>query len=259
MCETSVTFAGIPDAAAYLVLAGDQAIASRDHTDLEASGWVMRSMFGTRSEPTPVPTQAAGPVTNTGPVVLGGRIEVPSAGFALEVPEGWYAFDLSAPDLIAETEVFDETTAMLVPTIEALRLENLAPDIAAAEPLVDVPLWAFAPFDGPTAGELCTVLVEPFDSDSLDIFVDGLLLGMQEDMDGSDDYQLEYLDLPAGRAAVLERAGVTPVGFEVEMTAFSLLHDGRGYTLECGHLTRQADRWLSIAETFEFLSDTAEG
>lgn len=63
ICETSVTFVEVPDAAAYSARAGDQAITSRDQAELEASGWVMRSMFGTRSEPapTPTPTPSAGP------------------------------------------------------------------------------------------------------------------------------------------------------------------------------------------------------
>ena len=56
MCETSITFPEVPDAATYTVVAGDQAITSRDKVDLEASGWVMKSMFGTRAEPTPAPT-----------------------------------------------------------------------------------------------------------------------------------------------------------------------------------------------------------
>ncbi len=43
-------------------------------------------------------------------MVLGGRIEVPVQGVVTEVPEGWYAFDLTHPDLLAEMATFDETT-----------------------------------------------------------------------------------------------------------------------------------------------------
>jgi len=37
-----------------------------------------------------------------GPVVLGGRIEVAGAGVALAFPPGWYAFDLTHPNLLTE-------------------------------------------------------------------------------------------------------------------------------------------------------------
>ena len=253
MCETSVTFVGVADAAEYVVQAGGQAISSRSRADLQASGWVARSVFGSRPQPTPAPTPAREPAANTGPVVLGGRIEIPAAGFALEVPRGWYAFDLTAPDLQAEMRSFDRTAARLAPNIDGLRLENLSPDIVAAEPRVQAPLWALAPLDGPTAGESCTVMVEPFDLDSLEAYAAALEVGAQEEMDQPVDLEPEYVDLPAGRAVMIEQSGRSPVGFEVEMTAFSLLHEDWGYTLQCGGLARQADRWRSIAETFEFL------
>lgn len=190
--------------------------------------------------------------TSGGSVVLGGRIEVPSAGFVLEVPEGWYAFDLSASDLLAEMESFDQVTAMLAPQMASFSIESLAPAIAEAVPDAALPLVAFAPFDGPTAGENCVVVVEPMDTELLEVMVAMELMGMRmwSDIEG---VAPRFIDRPTGRLAMAEYATPYPAAGELERTVFFLLHDGRGYSMTCTDASRHADRWLSIAESVEFL------
>ncbi len=197
------------------------------------------------------PTPEVG--THAGPVVLGGRIEVPSAGFALTVPEGWYAFDLLDPGLGAAMESFDELTAALAPTMASFSVESVAPDLAAAYPLVELPLIALAPLDGPTAGENCNMAVEPIATASLDLMVAAQLLTMRTMVDSTADPVPVFVDLPSGRAGMVEYATPYPGGGELARTVYLLLHDGRGYSLTCMDATRHADRWLAIAESIEFL------
>jgi hypothetical protein len=202
-------------------------------------------------------SQAPETATEVGPVVLGGRIEVPPAGFALTMPEGWYAFDLSDPDLIAEMEAFDAVTAGMATTMKSISLENMQPDVAEAYPQLRMALLAFAPLDGPTAGESCVAYVEPFASESLDLMVAQQMMSMRAMLDLAADLEPEFIDLPTGRAGMLEYALPSPAGVELERTLFMLLHDGQAYSMTCGDATRHADRWLSIAESFEFLTAEA--
>ena len=199
-----------------------------------------------------VPSPTPGVATHPGPVVLGGRIEVPSAGFALSVPTGWHAFDLSDPGLTAAMATFDETTATLAPHMASLSLENMAPDLTAAYPLVEVPLVAFAPLDGPTAGENCIVMVGPSDTDSLDHLVAGVMRGARSMTNLARDPEPVFIELPAGRTSVIEYTDA-PRDAAGEQTHFILLHDGQMYMLACGDATRHAHRWRSIAESIEFL------
>jgi len=193
--------------------------------------------------------------THAGPVVLGGRIEVPSAGFAVTVPEGWYAFDISDPGFVAAMESFDELTAMLAPTMASFSLESMEPDLAAAFPLADLPLVAFAPFDGPTAGENCILVVEPMATASLDFMVAAELLTMRAMVDTTADLVPVFVDLPTGRAGMVEYSTPYAGSGELARTVYMLLHDHRGYTLTCTDATSHGDRWLSLAESIEFLPD----
>ncbi len=202
-------------------------------------------------------SQAPEAAMNVGPVVLGGRIEVPSANFALTLPEGWYAFDLSDPDLIAEMEAFDEMTAALAPRMESLTIENVAPDLAEALPQMSLPFIAYAPLLGPTAGENCNVVVEPSPTESLDLLVSAQMSSMRAMLDLAGDLGPEFIDVPAGRVGMLEYSAANPPGVESEATVFILLHDGHSYALTCTDAERHADRWLSIAESFEFLTAEA--
>jgi hypothetical protein len=187
-----------------------------------------------------------------GPVVLGGRIEVPSAGFALEVPEDWYAFDLSHPDLVEVMETFDDTTAMLAPNMAELTLDSLVPDLADEFPQVAMPFIAFAPFWGPTAGEACNMTTEPVPTDSVEFALAGQLPMMRATFDLVGELEPRFIDLPAGRVGLLEYTQ-RQAGVELDQTLYYFLNEERGYALTCADAAQHAERWLSIAESVEFL------
>ena len=107
MCETSVTFVEAPDAQVYSVVAGDQAIDSREKVDLEASGWVMRSRFATRTEPTSPATEEEPAASGAfGPT--GSLAEARSFHTATLLPDGRVlivaGFD---DDILASAKVWD--------------------------------------------------------------------------------------------------------------------------------------------------------
>lgn len=213
---------------------------------------LLLSLAGTSGAGAQSPTPAV--AAEAGPVVLGGRIAVPTAGFALTVPDGWYALDLADPDLPTVMASFDAVTALLAPSLDSFRIEAGAPDIAAAYPLVEMPLVALAPLDGPTSGENCNVVVEPSPGGSLDLLVAAQMLTLRAVLDLGDAEPV-IMELPGGRAGMLEYATIAPAGGELARTAFFLLRDGRAYTLTCTDAERHADRWLAIAESFVFLTE----
>jgi hypothetical protein len=176
--------------------------------------------------PTPEATITAGPI------VLGGRIEVPSAGFAVTLPESWYAFDLSAPDLIAKMELFDATTPVAVPMVQHFVSANLRPNVPA-----DMLLLAL----GPTSWESCNIVVEPTNVASLDLVMAAAGLVPT------------FVDLPAGRTGRADYTSPRPDGADVEVTRFVWLRNGVVYALTCGDVARPDGDWVSIAESFEFL------
>ena len=56
--------------------------------------------------------------TGQEPIVVGGRVEVPSAGYALTVPDGWVAFYPSADDAAAITDALRDIDPDLATTLE---------------------------------------------------------------------------------------------------------------------------------------------
>ena len=186
-----------------------------------------------------------------GPVVLGGRIEVPHEGIAIEFPTGWYAFDLSHPALIEEMEAFDETTALIAPNIEAMTLAGAAPALAAEFPQLEQLLIAIEPLTDPDFAETCNLLAEPRPFSSVDLVVAGQLPRMRAELDIEGEIKTSFIELPVGRTAVLEFT--QPRSIADETTEFIFLHDDRAYTLTCGDVERRSSRWLSIAESVEFL------
>ncbi len=70
--------------------------------------------------------------------------------------------------------------------------------------------------------------------------------------DRTDDPVPVFVDLPTGRAGMVEYATPYAGGGELARTVSFLLHDGRGCSVTCMDATSHADRWLSIAESIEF-------
>jgi hypothetical protein len=203
-------------------------------------------------EPTAEPSPGA--ETGTGPVVLGGRIEVPAAGFALTVPAGAYAFDLDDPDLVAEMEAFDEQAAGWSSSVADLDIATSNPAFAAAYPLAELHLVALLPGAGS-----CTVVTWPTATDSLDQLVGELMPLAQELPDVLTDVKPTFADLPAGRTGIIwitQRMEAWTSG-RAESTLFLFLHEGTVFDLTCAGPTRTERVWLPIARSIEFLPTEA--
>ena len=153
---------------------------------------------------------------DVGAVLEGGRVERPEAGFAVTFPDDW-TVHASSP------EYSDEVAAG-----------------AGAEGLVAILLVG----SDEDTGAACTVveytlLMREAGWASVDAYVDGT--------------KAEAINLPAGPVARADK--VSPHGRPG--TVYFYLEDGEWFALGCyAHDPadgRPADRWLSIAETVEFL------
>lgn len=211
----------------------------------------------------PEPPAPGLPVGSSGPVVLGGRIEVPAAGFALEVPEGWHAIDLTHPLAVAAMEGFDETArnlreGRLMPENPLKRgafavfgtdlggfTMGVAEDLAADGSSDTYDLVAFAPWDGVGGPHECVVYWWYGWGNTLG---DEAAETVQALGDADYEITLDLIELPAGEAA-----HITGVGNQREISIFTLQRDDRFYYLECGHRDRHDRQWQEMAESFDFL------
>ena len=143
------------------------------------------------------------------------RVELPAAGFALTLPDGW---SIHTSGLAGASNVGRQ------------HLIALRPD----GPRCNVWHWQDAPIDGVALGDLGG-------------FARAFMATFRE---GSIDVQMTETRLPAGQAIHIDDRPPTADWYR---TAY-LLTDGAGYySLTCYGFEPPDDRWLSIAETFEFL------
>lgn len=212
---------------------------------------------------TVVPEAAAPelPAGSLGPVVAGGRIEVPARGLALRIPEDWHAFDLTHPDVTTAMERFDATSrafreGRLLPenplqrgrfavTSEGLHSFAMAAaqSVAANESSDAFDLVAIAPWDGIGAPHECVVY--SWDTAGTSLAEEALITEMSLRENGYEVTQ-ETTMLPAGEARHI--AG-TDGRWEVSLRV--LEHRDRFVYLECGHRERHEEAWQEIAASLE--------
>ncbi len=174
---------------------------------------------------------------------LGGRVEVPEAGYAVTLPDDWVYVRPTAADTTAILEAVTAIAPDLATFVEA----GLARGAS-------VSLVAIAPIRADAAFTMnCNVVDSPSGGLSLDLRVAGEVAAYRALGDvltaGPD---VSTLDLPAGPAARLD-AGLSVPGYEASSSSY-LYPDGAAFhTLTCTDLGWPADHWLSIAETFEFI------
>ena len=183
------------------------------------------------------------------PFGLGGRVEVPEAGYALTLPDGWAYLrpaieDAESLAAIIEAELQDpDLAARLVVLATEMR-----PD--------DIMLLGMAPGYGN-----CFIRSTP----SNGLALDGLVAAdLPEPLAEGDLIRREptvtYLALPAGAAAridVSEDVGGAPSD-HVETSEYVITDGITQWRLTCSGLVQPDDDWLSIAETIEFLSPEEE-
>ncbi len=185
-----------------------------------------------------------------GPVVIGGRIELADPGFALEVPDGWIAADLTHPDLIQLLESMPTTGSWLGAALEGSLGALFDDRMAIGHEMV---FWASLAEEGPRNRQHCEAWVQ----ESAVTSIRQLVELNSEYFEDDPTQTWARIDLPAGQAA---RHDVqwSPTSFGSE---FVFLDGHRLITLSCvegipvegvDQMARRDD-WLSIAETFEFL------
>lgn len=189
----------------------------------------------------------------TGPVVLGGRIELPEEGIALELPEGWVAADLEHPDLASSLQSSTDSARWFAEALEGPFGESLNDRAEAGD---DVVALAWLPEDGPYWLESCEVSLQDSTWGSVDELVETGAAFSESDPELRDDHAWTSVELPAGQAARHDFWWSSTNGG----TEYIFLDDGRQITLYCHHtrvseadIGADRDRWLAIAEAFEFL------
>jgi hypothetical protein len=187
-----------------------------------------------------------------GPVVIGGRIEVPDARFAVELPGDWLAADLSHVDVVPRLESMGEVGSGLANALDGHLGSSFEDRVELGHEML---LWASPAGEGPENRQHCEAYVLKTVLTSIGQFVE--LYSSHAKEDPSQTW--ERLDLPAGHAARNDYRW-SPTSFGSDYTFF----DGRRFvTLSCVQgipvegvdEAARRDAWLSIAETFEFLPD----
>lgn len=176
------------------------------------------------------------------PIAVGGRIEVPAAGFALTVPEDWVAMYPSAEDAAAITDAVRGIDPELAVTLETALAGG-----------VGFSFLAFGAPDETGFRDNCNVIDYPTGGATLGLALatDVSALGsMGEALVG--DPVATDLELPVGESARLDYALEYPT-VQAVFSAYYFTDGSMFHLLTCTGTERPADSWLSIAETFEFL------
>jgi len=207
-----------------------------------ASSLVVASLF---SVGVSGPLLAQDPEQETGqePVVLGGRVEVPSAGYALTVPDDWVAIYPSADDAAAITDALSGIDPELATTLEAALAGG-----------VGFSFLAFGTTDETGFRDNCNVIDYPTEGATLGLALatdTAALASMGEALVG--EPVATIIELPAGESARLDYALEYP-GVAAAFSAYYFTDGTTFHLLTCTGTERPDDGWRSIAETFEFLA-----
>ncbi len=182
-------------------------------------------------------------------VGIGGRVEAPTAGFALTLPDGWLWVATESSDIEALSALVIETDAERGPVVAELLsalpcTHTYLFDLVAVAPLRE---------DGPVA-ETCTVGVNHATGESIEDILE--MNTVPVIALGGEATITNPVDLPGGSAGRVDSAqmfGVETVGDVVHYgSRYFWLDDGRQAMLSCLDVQPHADHWRSIAETFEF-------
>jgi len=195
--------------------------------------WGMRPIFSSievlpPSSPAPTPRTPG----------QGGRVEVPEAGFALTFPEGWTIFEPGTSDFeraLARVDIYREELHTAIAAGARPSGLEVGPPVEWCT--ADTMIFPFSPLDA---------WIKWKEDASLEDIVPFLFGGM----DDADRPEITYLELPAGQAARMD------VSDEATHLSIYLLREGNTfYRISCAGDEPPDDRWLSIAESFKFLSE----
>jgi hypothetical protein len=199
---------------------------------------ILASLFGLG--PTgPALAQEEGAATTD----LGGRIELPAAGYALTVPDDWVAIAPSSSDI----DVIVESLRDIDPEL-ALTVEN------ALAGGVGFSLLAFGEFDADSGfHENCNVIDGAAEGASLGVIAEAEAAAFTELGDRlASGPDISRLELPVGEAIRIDYGLKYPT-LETAHAAYYFLDGATLHLLTCTNVERAEDDWLGIAETFELL------
>ena len=168
-------------------------------------------------------------LSNAGPVIEGGRVERPAEGFAVAFPDDWTIREVSP-------EGNEGPTSALHPEMSSL----LSAVVAGTPPTMH---------DRCVVVDLTQLVCSRLDWASLDDVVAGFMLLLRSDPRWV-GLESTFMDLRAGRTGRILRA----VDSEAEYVSTYYFTDSDAwFYLECVSPDPSLERWLSIAESFEFL------
>jgi hypothetical protein len=176
------------------------------------------------------------------PVGFGGRVEVPQAGFALTFPEDWVWMRHPLPDVDAAVEAL----AGVMEPAEADGYRDLLAMVSEAAPVVGTlgfgrdTCWVQVREWGQSLSDLAAMMQEWYEAEEGYTGVTSTGVTTRAGETIRIDYRFSNEDASTEQTQYLYAQG--PEGLVV-------------HTLTCAAEDPPEDRWLSIAETFEFLSE----
>ena len=184
--------------------------------------------------------------SEAGPVGIGGRVDIPEAGYALTAPDDWITVLPTAEDASGILEAL----SAIDPELASIAESALAGDVTFS-------LLIFGAYDQEAGFRTnCNVI---------DLVADGtpLTITLANDAAAIADWgerlarepESTILELEAGTVARLDYALRYPA-FDLEQAVYYYTDGSMLHLLTCTDAQRPADDWLSIAETFEFLPGT---
>ncbi len=189
------------------------------------------------------PSASQGP--SPGPVGMGGRVEMPEYGFALTLPDDWLWVRHSV-------EGFDTIAAMiegLTGTVPGEGFGTFYEWLDEPKPLLGIFMM-----DGGTVDQTCYVGPVALSDSTLDEWAADMARDLEARSEVPDDIVLADVYLPAGRGI---RIDYRYSGFG-SVSTYWLGRDPVFYAIGCQSFgVPPEDRWLSIAETIDFLPDTS--
>jgi hypothetical protein len=174
---------------------------------------------------------------------LGGRIELPAAGYALTVPDDWVAIAPSLEDI----DVIVDTLSTFDPELATTVRDALAGGVGFS-------LLAFGDFDADSGfRENCNVIDGVSDGTSLAAIARSEADAFTEMGDRlASGPEVTMLQLPAGEVARIDY-GLQYPNLETAHAAYYFTDGATLHLLTCTNVERAEDDWLGIAETFEIL------
>lgn len=207
-------------------------------------------------------TEALDGVEPHGPIVVGGRLESPAFGIALDAPDDWYGIDLSHPGVETALQTFDETTPDLyqayrtVVTVSPNEIaDDLGDDIAqgTSDRTHGLVAWLRPHPDDPASADRCELVIQPA-TVALEALIPPAAEPGHELFPGITFDSAAIIDLPLGRTVRLDSTrdvdGAPRAGSQ-----FIVIDGDRDIELFCSGSADNRARWLEIAESLESYSE----